>query len=282
MSRILRACAKINLYLDITGRREDGYHLLETVMQSISLYDTVEIGFAAGDDILLHCDAPNIPSDERNIAYKAVRRYLDEAGISACVMIDIKKRIPSGAGMGGGSADAAAVLSEMERHFGKLGNERLMSLAAEIGADVPFCVAGGTRICRGIGEEMSEILPVKDKWYLVVMPDFTCPTGAAFARYDNSPLPLRNSLSEFVSSLETGAFADRMYNTFEVLYSDSRIERIKNDLLSAGAEGALLTGSGAAVFGVFSDEATAAQAAERFKEYFTSVCRPTEKSIIIE
>ena len=109
MSRILCACAKINLYLDITGRREDGYHLLETVMQSISLYDTVEIGFAAGDDILLHCDAPNIPSDERNIAYKAARRYLDEAGISALVMIDIKKRIPSGAGMGGGSADAAGM-----------------------------------------------------------------------------------------------------------------------------------------------------------------------------
>ncbi len=270
---IAHANAKLNLYLDITGRREDGYHLLETVMQSIDLYDIVEIQISAGSGITVRCDADGIPSDERNIAYKAAKRYMEMADVNANVMIDIQKRIPSGAGMGGGSADAAAVLYVMEDHFGVLGTERLMELAASLGADVPFCLAGGTKVCTGIGEIMRDTHPVKGCWFLVVMPDFTCPTGEAYARYDAAPLPARNALAEFEDAL-SGGFADKMYNSFGELYADPRIEDIITRLKASGAEGALLTGSGAAVFGVFSDRAMAAAAAVGFPSFFTAVCRP--------
>lgn len=273
------ANAKINLYLDIVGRREDGYHLLETVMQSVTLSDILKIDVSEGDGISLSCDAPHIPSDERNIAFKSARRYLEEAGVSAQVMIDIQKRIPSGAGMGGGSADAAAVLLAMERRFAALGMERLTELAAEIGADVPFCLWGGTRICTGIGEKMQQTTDVKDSCFLIVMPDFTCPTGEAYARYDKAPIPPKNGMEEFTASLPD-SFADKLYNSFEVLYADERINKIKDRLMASGAEGALLTGSGAAVFGVFGGREAAEAAAKCFPQYFTAVCEPIDKGVI--
>ena len=276
---ILTANAKLNLYLDITGVRDDGYHTVEMVMQSVTLSDIVEVRIADGDSISLSCDAPHIPSDERNIAYKAAKLYLEAAGISADISIDIQKRIPSGAGMGGGSADAAAVLYALDKHFGSVPQDRLYSIALAIGADVPFCLAGGTKVCTGIGETLSACADVKNCVFLVVMPDFTCPTGAAYKKYDESPIPPRNALAEFVSSLSDNSFADKMHNTFELLYNDDRIENIKATLLSAGALGAMLTGSGAAVFGIFEDRQTAQKAAAALPLYFTSVCMPTEYGV---
>lgn len=270
------ANAKLNLYLDITGVREDGYHTLETVMQSITLSDIVEIDISHGSGISLSCDDPRIPSDERNIAYKAAQSYLGAAGISAKIDIQIQKRIPSGAGMGGGSADAAAVLHALDRHFGALSQEELFSIALSIGADVPFCLAGGTKLCRGIGEIMSELPSVGGCAFLVVMPDFTCPTGAAYKKYDERPLPAKNELERLVQH-----FPEGMHNTFEELYSDPRIERVKQTLMSDGALGAMLTGSGAAVFGVFADEDAAARASRSFPQYFTAACRPAEYGVKI-
>ncbi len=274
------ANAKLNLYLDIVGTREDGYHLLETVMQSITLSDVLDIDITDGDGIELSCDRADIPSDERNIAYKAARAYLNAADIKAKVHISIQKRIPSGAGMGGGSADAAAVLAALNKHFGALDRERLFETALSVGADVPFCLAGGTKICKGIGELISDAPKVKGCAFLVVMPDFTCPTGEAYRKYDSAPIAARNDFSEFSESLSDGGFADKMYNAFEVLYADERIEAIKARLIEAGAMGAMLTGSGAAVFGVFSDETAAAKAAQSFPMNFTSVCCPTENGIL--
>ena len=274
------ANAKLNLYLDIVGRREDGYHLLETVMQSITLSDVLDISFQESGGIEISCSAPHIPTDERNICYKAAKKYIDAAGISCGVKIDIHKRIPDGAGMGGGSADAAAVFRAMEEHFGALGEERLMVLAASVGADVPFCLAGGTRICTGIGENMQRTTAVEGCCFLIVMPDFTCPTGEAYARYDKAPIPAKNRLGEFAASLPYG-FADKLYNSFEVLYADERINGIKDRLIASGAEGALLTGSGAAVFGAFGSREAAKAAAKQFPQYFTAVCEPTDKGVII-
>lgn len=275
------ANAKLNLYLDITGRREDGYHTLETVMQSISLSDIVDVCVSEGSGISLSCDAPHIPSDERNIAYKAAERYLESAGVSADVAIDIQKRIPSGAGMGGGSADAAAVLHALDKHFGLVSEDELYRIALSIGADVPFCLAGGTKLCRGIGEELSPCAEVTDCVFLVVMPDFTCPTGEAYRSFDERPLLPKNALSDFAAAIEDSSFAGKMYNTFELLYNDSRIEDIKSVLISKGARGAMLTGSGAVVFGVFGDEGTALEAAKRLPMYFTSVCRPAKYGVCI-
>ena len=268
------ANAKLNLYLDITGTRDDGYHLLETVMQSVSLSDIVDVDIFDGSGIELSCDRADIPSDERNIAYKAAKAYLDAAEIDAKLRISIQKRIPSGAGMGGGSADAAAVLAALDRHFGAHSKERLYETALSIGADVPFCLAGGTRICKGIGEELSDCIPVSDCCFLVVMPDFACPTGEAYKKYDSAPVAAHGELSQFTRSLSDIGFAKKLYNVFEKLYCDERIEDIKKRLLSAGAEGAALTGSGAAVFGVFSDEERAVGAAKQLPMYFTAVCSP--------
>lgn len=276
----LTANAKLNLYLDITGVREDGYHTVEMVMQSITLSDIVDVTISQGSGISLSCDAPHIPSDERNIAYKAAKLYLEAAGISADISVDIQKRIPSGAGMGGGSADTAAVLYALDKHFGALSQETLYDIALKLGADVPFCLAGGTSICTGIGEVLSPCCSVKDYVFLVVMPDFTCPTGAAYKRFDEAPIPPRNALADFTASLADGSFSGKLYNTFELLYNDDRIESIKSTLMGEGALGAMLTGSGAAVFGVFSDEQTAAKAAAKLPMYFTSVCHPTEYGVV--
>lgn len=274
------ANAKLNLYLDITGRRSDGYHLLETVMQSVSLSDIVDVDIFSGSGIELSCDRDDIPSDERNIAYKAARAYLDAAGLQAKVCISIQKRIPSGAGMGGGSADAAAVLAVLDRHFGAIDEKKLYEIALSVGADVPFCLAGGTKLCKGIGEEIFDCTSVSGCCFLVVMPDFTCPTGEAYKKYDNAPVAQHGELSQFTQSLSDIGFAKKLYNAFEKLYCDERIEDIKKRLLSAGAEGAALTGSGAAVFGVFSDEERAAEAAKLLPMYFTAVCAPVENGTL--
>ncbi len=255
-----RAFAKLNLYLDITGRRADGYHLIETVMHSISLHDLVTVRLSRGSGISISCGRGDVPTDSRNTAYRAAELFLKEAGASARVDISIEKHIPSGAGLGGGSADAAAVLSLMNFGLGfPLNMGGIMKAAARVGADVPFCAAGGTKLCRGIGEEISE-LPELDgrlneiynKYFVVAKPDFSCPTGEAYGKYDSDPPPPRGGLDRFRAALP-GGFAPEMYNVFQKLYADERIESLCGRLTGLGAEGAVLTGSGSAVFGVFSD-----------------------------
>lgn len=275
------ACAKLNLYLDITGTRPDGYHELETVMQSVSLADEVTVAFSGGTGITVSCDVSAVPADESNLAYKAAQRFIEETGERVKLHIDIKKRIPSGAGMGGGSADAAAVLAIMDKAFpDRVSRERLFELAAELGADVPFCLAGGTRICRGIGEKMSDTEPFSG-CYLIIMPDFTCPTGEAYKKYDGSPVPARGRLEEFTAAAARGEFYTELYNVFEVLYADDRIEDIKRRLLDGGARAAMMTGSGAAVFGVFDAYDGALAAARLFSTGFVGVCRSVDSGVII-
>ena len=268
----LCACAKLNLYLDITGRRGDGYHLLETVMQSVDLCDYVTVT-PAGAGITIGCSDPNIPAGESNICHKAARVFFDRANIRGGAEIMIEKRIPSGAGMGGGSADAAAVLFGLNVLCGEpLDKGELLYLAAEIGADVPFCLVGGTKFCRGIGEIMTGLPAAPDCCFLVAKPEHSCPTGAAFMRYDESEIPPRGMPAEY----SEGIFPhEKMYNVFRRLYDDERLERLVVKMMECGALGAELTGSGSAVFGVFSDENAAARAAVNFTDIFTAVCRPT-------
>lgn len=274
----LLANAKLNLYLDITGKRGDGYHLLETVMQSVDLCDIVTIK-TGGEGIRIGCSNPEIPCDERNVCHKAARLYAEAVGGEFGAKIYIDKRIPHGAGLGGGSADAAAVLTGLDRLFGNaLGTERLIKIAAEVGADVPFCMAGGCRLCRGIGDELLDIEPLPERSYLIVMPDFRCITKEAYARWDMSPIPSRGKAEEFMRSGEE--FPERLYNVFAELYDDERIAAVIKRLKSSGAEGAGLTGSGAAIFGVFADSDKAAEAARGFPNFFTAVCKPVSRGII--
>lgn len=276
----LNAYAKLNLYLDITGRRADGYHLLETVMQSVSLADEVTVAVSAGSGITLSVSREDIPTDRRNTAYRAAELFLEKAEASGSVCIDIEKRIPSGAGMGGGSADAAAVLKALNTAFGEpLTEAQLIAIAAQVGADVPFCLIGGTRLCRGIGEQMSDI-PAAEGVFLVAKPDFGCPTGDAYRKYDESPLDIHGGLERFTAALP-GNYAPEMYNVFQRLYSDRRIEDICSRLTALGAKGAMLTGSGSVVFGVFDNEANANSASGGFPDCFTAVCGCVREGVSI-
>lgn len=274
----LNAYAKLNLYLDITGRRADGYHLLETVMQSVSLADEVTVVVSAGSGITLSCSREDIPSDSRNTAYRAAELFLQRAGASGSVCIDIEKNIPSGAGMGGGSADAAAVLRGLNQIYGEpLSERQLLDIAVQVGADVPFCLIGGTKLCQGIGEEMSDF-PAAKGVFVVVKPDFSCPTGEAYRKYDSSPIAPRGGLEKFRAAMPEN-YAPEMYNVFQRLYADERIENICSRLTELGARGAMLTGSGSAVFGVF-DGAEAAHAAQA--EFPGSVlCSAVGEGVII-
>ncbi len=274
------ANAKLNLYLDITGRRADSYHLLETVMQSITLADGVTVVVSAGNGISLSCDREDVPTDSRNTAYRAAEYFMEAAGVSGTVCIDIEKHIPSGAGMGGGSADAAAVLRALNAAYGEpLTEDSLLEIAARVGADVPFCLVGGTKLCRGIGEQMSGF-PAPEGVFLVVKPEFSCPTGEAYRKYDGSPLPVHGGLEGFRAAVP-GDYAPEMYNVFQRLYSDRRIEDICRRLREAGAKGAILTGSGSACFGVFGSREDAESASAQFADCFTAVCGAAEQGILI-
>lgn len=259
----LLACAKLNLYLDITGRRNDGYHLLETVMQSVSFADVVTVAVCPGGGITLTCSREDIPTDRRNTAYRAAELFMQYSGMTGRVLLDIEKHIPSGAGMGGGSADAAAVLRGLNNIFGEpLSEEQLLDIAVQVGADVPFCLVGGTKLCRGIGEKMTD-LPAAKGIFVVVKPDFSCPTGEAYRKYDSSPVAPHGGLERFRAALPDN-YAPEMYNVFQELYADERIESICRRFMELGARGAMLTGSGSAVFGVFDDAHTAAAAQKEF------------------
>ncbi len=270
----LCAYAKLNLYLDITGKRNDGYHLLETVMQSIDLCDIVTIRMS--DKVgasTVRCSDPRIPDGKKNICFKAANYFYTAARRYPASEIFIEKRVPCAAGMGGGSADAAAVIVGLNKLMGEpLSRSQLLKVAARTGADVPFCVVGGTKLCRGVGDDIRNEVELPERVYLVVMPDFLCDTHGAYVIYDEDPLPQRNAMKRFLKSGD--GFPKAMYNVFGVLYENEKIDGIIEKLKSLGAEGACLTGSGSAVFGVFKDEQSAVNAAKEFPNYFTSVCKP--------
>ena len=190
MKSEIKAYAKVNLFLDITGRLENGYHTLNTVMQQIGLYDVVTAEISEGDGISIECDNPAVPCNEKNIAYKAAAAFLSETGNKAKIHINISKNIPLEAGMGGSSTDGAAVLKLLNEMYGcPLTIGKLCDIGASLGADVPFCITGGTAVCTGIGEIMKPVGCLKNYVFLVVKPDFSCSTPAGYRAYDENPLP---------------------------------------------------------------------------------------------
>lgn len=251
------AYAKVNLFLDITGRLDNGYHTLNTVMQQIGICDRVTVSVRDGRGIAVSCDAAGIPRDERNIAFKAAEAFFARTGVQADVLIDIEKKIPVMAGLGGSSADGAAVLTALNRLYGDvLSGSELEKVGAALGADVPFCIRGGAAVCKGIGDEMRSVKGLDEScWLAVVKPDFECNTAEGYRLYDMQPVAENGDFDGFLKALEGGiaATGKALYNVFERLYCDERIEQVKNELVKAGALGACLTGSGSAVFGIFDD-----------------------------
>ncbi len=277
MKSEIKAYAKVNLFLDITGRLENGYHTLNTVMQQIDLYDEITAEVTDGDRICIKCDNPAVPCNEKNIAYKAARAFLAETGSKAHIYISISKHIPLEAGMGGSSTDGAAVLKLLNEMYGyPLSIEKLCEIGAGLGADVPFCITGGTAVCTGIGEIMKPVSCLKDYVFLIVKPDFSCSTPVGYRAYDENPLPVNKDFDVFVRELSNGAdkWAGKMYNVFEKLYADDRIAEITEAMRKSGALGSVLTGSGSAVFGIFKDESTAQKAYDNINISFKYLTFP--------
>ncbi len=264
-----KAYAKLNLFLDVTAKRPDGFHEICSVMHAVSLADevTVRVDKADYSCITLHMKNSDIPADERNLAYLAAEAFLDKTGKSAALDITVEKYIPDGAGLGGGSSDAAAVLRALNMAFGNpLSTEALCALGATLGSDVPFCVVGGTRLCRGRGERMS-IYPLDDRVFVVVPPvaaKMATPAAykmldEAFDDYKNENAALHEALFDFFA--EDPCLG--MYNVFEsiVLPLSPETDEVRLELCRLGAKAAMMSGSGTAVFGVFENEEEANAAA---------------------
>ena len=261
------AFAKINISLDIVSKMDDGYHGMKMVMQSISLSDEITIECVPGKGVSVETGLPYLPGDERNIAAKAALAFFKTACVDGYrVYIRIKKRIPVCAGLGGGSTDGACVLRILNKMFEKnLGQTAIEVLGNDIGSDVPFCVAGGTRLAEGRGEILSDLPPIPRCRIVICKPAFTCSTPELFERVNCEKIRARPDTEGIVASLGKGDLinvARRMYNVFEdVLPRGIRdINDIKYAMLDNGALGATMTGSGPAVFGLFDNEDNARNA----------------------
>lgn len=267
-----KAFAKLNLYLSVEGLRPDGYHELETVFQAVDLCDLVAITVHRQGGISLRCSLPYLPTDGRNLAVKAAELFFELSGVqNPGLNINIKKNIPVGAGMAGGSTDAACVLRLLNRAFGMpLGEKALYRGAQSLGADVPFCLMGGTALAGGTGEKLRPIQTPADLWFAIGKPAFSVSTRAAFQLFDQGGWgpgpgsgPLRQAM-EAGDAAETGRL---LYNSLElpVARQFPRITVLRQQLLEQGALGARMTGSGSAVFGLFSAREQAAQAAQALR-----------------
>ena len=261
----LFAPAKVNLYLRITGRRDDGYHLLDTLMVPISLGDEVEITRVDGPpkSVTVHADAPDLPLGEENTVSRAARAFHERSGCDAPVAVTIRKRIPIGAGLGGGSTDAAAVLRGLNELLGAgLSTEDLMAAALSVGADVPFFIRGEAAWARGIGEELSPAGPLPRLAMVVLFPNLPVSTAWVYRNF-RFKLTKTSNNNNLIGKLDTPhEVAQVMVNDLETVTVSRypRIARLKERLDREGAIGSLMSGSGSAVFGVFADEADARRA----------------------
>lgn len=270
------ANAKINLYLSVTSKRDDGFHGIDTVMHTVSLCDEVTVTLAASGKraVRLSLDGGKwLPTDAKNIAYAAAMLFMERAAINAEINIKLLKRIPVAAGLAGGSADAAAVLRAMNRLFSRPFTERvLLSLAAELGSDVPYCLLGGTALCGGRGEEITRLPDNLTLNTVIAVAGEHVSTPAAYAALDtlysdfdgSVPVTSGNALDELLASINCGSLqVSRLYNIFEdaVLPTCPGAVGVKARLAELGAKYVMMSGSGPSVFGIFDTASDAENAA---------------------
>jgi 4-diphosphocytidyl-2-C-methyl-D-erythritol kinase len=270
----IRAPAKVNLGLRVVGKRSDGYHLLDTIMVAVTLFDEVTIkkrkaGNTAGAQLRVTCDHPQVPVGEKNLAYQAASLLLREAGVAEPVDIHIRKRIPVGAGLGGGSTDAAATLVGLNRLFNlRSSTSRLEKLASRLGADVPFFIRARPARARGIGDRLTPLKNVPPWWIVILYPGFAISTAWAYGNL--RPNLTKSQPDTRLYTLLTGApkFADLLGNDLETVTvkRHRRIKHMKDSLIETGALGAAMTGSGSAVFGVFGSREKANKAYQTLRK----------------
>ena len=272
------AYAKVNLTLDVLGKRPDGYHDLQSVMQTISLRDDIEIDIGTGKPWKLLCSREDIPCDERNLAWKAAKVYC-EAMNKEPEGLEIRstKRIPSQAGLGGGSADAAAVLRALNEHYGNpLSIMALAELGAQVGSDVPFCVVGGTAMVEGRGERIRMLPAMPDCVFVVCKPDFSISTPELFKKIDEKAIakrPDNRAMESAILSGDPGRVAENFCNVFDPVVTEEHLELnyIKSIFNSYGSVGQQMTGSGSAVFCVVPEFEFAAVICNMLRENYPQV-----------
>ncbi len=264
MVKSRKAFAKINYSLDVVGKRPDGYHDIVSVMQQTSLCDVVTLRLEknAGDGnvIRISCDDRSVPCDRRNIAYKCAEKFFSYYNMTGyAAEINIEKHIPSAGGLAGGSSDGAAVLSLLSEMSGvDSGKEELFSIGASVGADIPFCIAGGCCICRGIGERIEKIaLPKPDFHILIAVDGDGVSTPEAYGLIDRLDSHGSADVDSVIASLKHGEVPGRMYNIFEevILPIRPRAAALKEKIINLGGDGVMMSGSGPSIFGLFYDEA---------------------------
>ena len=268
----IKAYAKINISLDIVGKREsDGYHLLKMIMQNIDLYDEISIE-KQKKDITISCNKSYVPTDSRNLAYKAASLFKETYNIEDGVHIDIVKNIPVSAGLAGGSTDAAAVLKLMNKIFKvNASNEELMELGLKLGADIPYCINGGTALCEGIGEKITSLPAFKDKILVLVKPGFGVSTKEVYKAFNLDRVRVHPKTEHLIKAMEQDDLyyvANNMKNLLEnvTLRKHNILIKIKEEMNRYGAVGSMMSGSGPSVFAFFDDMLKAQRCYEKMKE----------------
>ncbi|AKA71074.1 4-(cytidine 5'-diphospho)-2-C-methyl-D-erythritol kinase [Clostridium scatologenes] len=270
---LIKAYAKINLSLDVVGKREDGYHTLQMIMQTIDLYDLINIK-KTDKGINISCNKQYVPTDERNLAYKAAELFMKTYDVCEGIDIYIKKYIPVAAGLAGGSTDAAAVLKAMRNMYRPdISDEKIMKLGLNIGADVPYCVIGGTALCEGIGEKITKLNSFKNHILVVVKPAFGVSTKEVYKNLDINKIKRHPDTNLLISSIEANnlnALARNMKNVLEnvTLYKHVVLKDIKKEMINMGAQGTLMSGSGPTIFAFFSDMLKAQLCYDKMKKRY--------------
>ena len=273
----IKAYAKINISLDIVGKREsDGYHLLKMIMQNIDLYDEISIE-KQKEGITISCNKNYVPTDSRNLAYKAASLFKETYNIEDGVHIDIVKNIPVSAGLAGGSTDAAAVLKLMNKIFEvNVSDEELMNIGLKLGADIPYCINGGTALCEGIGEKITTLPPFKDKILVLVKPSFGVSTKEVSKAFNLDRVRVHPKTENLIKAMEQDDLyyvANNMKNLLEnvTLRKHNILIKIKEDMNRYGAVGSMMSGSGPSVFAFFDDMLKAQKCYEKMKENYREV-----------
>ena len=268
----LQAFAKINLGLDVLGKREDGYHEVRMIMQTIRMYDQLDMRKSVEPGIHLTTNKQYIPVDENNLVWRAAKLMMDTCGIIEGVSIHLHKVIPVAAGMAGGSSDAAATLVGMNRlfHCG-LSKEKLMELGVQIGADVPYCVLRGPALAEGIGEKLTVLPPMPDCWILIGKPGISVSTKYVYTTLDLNTDTVHPDIDGMKKALEDGnlyGITERMGNVLQdvTIPAYPEVERIKEQMKTLGAVNAMMSGSGPTVFGIFDNEEKAQEACQKLRE----------------
>lgn len=268
----LQAFAKINLGLDVLEKREDGYHEVRMIMQTIRMYDQLDMRKSVEPGIHLTTNKKYIPVDENNLVWRAAKLMMDTCGIMEGVSIHLHKVIPVAAGMAGGSSDAAATLVGMNRlfHCG-LSKEKLMELGVQIGADVPYCVLRGTALAEGIGEKLTVLPPMPDCWILIGKPGISVSTKYVYTTLDLNTDTVHPDIDGMKKALEDGnlyGITERMGNVLQdvTIPAYPEVERIKEQMKTLGAVNAMMSGSGPTVFGIFDNEEKAQEACQKLRE----------------